>query len=147
MEGDEVERINSIKHWVGEKNWFPCGQCHKIFEIYRDLDHHVRKCRSAVTKRVIISKESGYKCDICLKSHSSLDAFKSHVFEDHSEIEVQAVYNRSVEAMIDNKQLGRLRSPIMTMISKDKFHSYVEFLLFKELQFSRKDLSFLFSYI
>jgi hypothetical protein len=71
-------------------------------------------------------------------------ALMNHVFSRHSDIEVQAIYNCSLEKFVGRRQLERLRAPLMTAIVKQKFVQIAENLLSDKHPFRSSELDFTF---
>ena len=85
-----------------------------------------------------------YSCNICFREHSTSYDFKRHLFLKHSDLEVRAKYNRTMEEMVGPYALKRIREPLMTMIKNDKFMPLVTTLLSSRAPFDMTKLSRIF---
>jgi uncharacterized C2H2 Zn-finger protein len=82
-EGEEGQQLPD-----GGDGVMACPRCDSKFNHAWKFTRHLKQCRSDQSTRVIVKKEDGYKCDICLTPVKDLKAFKNHVFKLHDEIQV-----------------------------------------------------------
>ena len=92
-------------------------QCGHGFDTKSKLSKHEPRCRLASSNYIKVKTAGSYPCQICPTSFESPWAFKQHIFDNHTDVEVQVAYNRDVEAVIGAKMLQRIRTPLLNAIS------------------------------
>jgi hypothetical protein len=103
------------------------------------------KCRKSSSQCIRQQDADEYPCQICQKVYYHKNALRNHIFGRHSEIEVQAIYQCSIEKFMGNRQLQRLRAPLMSAIIKQKFTQYADSLLSDKQPFRTSELDYTFS--
>ena len=77
----------------------------------------------------MVKVEDEYQCHICDSQFVPRMAYKRHVFEQHTEDEVQNFYQRSVLKEIGNCFLKRIRSSVLHKIELGQWQSYTMSIL------------------
>jgi hypothetical protein len=60
---------------------------------------------------------------------NNAEALKHHVFRYHPEIDVKVAYKKSVEKLIGERIIGRLRQSLFLKVEKGRFDDFVEEVL------------------
>jgi hypothetical protein len=110
---EKVYKLKNQKDIEADKRNLRCNCCKKQFLTPWELTKHEGRCHREDSSWVKVKNNDVFSCTICKKSHDTMDAFKTHLFFTHSDIEVKAKYNRPLEKMIGKHMLKRLREPIL----------------------------------
>jgi hypothetical protein len=70
-------------------------------------------------------QDGAWKCRICNLALDDLVSFKKHVFVMHNDIEAQSKYQRSIQDLVGNKQMERMRAPIVRMATLGTLDDYL----------------------
>ena len=100
------------------------------------------KCHQKSAKYIKKQLDGKPTCLICKKEYINSSQVRNHIFSRHSDIEVQAVYETTLEKFLGKYELKRLRAPLMTTITKWKFIEFVESLLSDKKPFQSSELEF-----
>ena len=125
-----------------EASIYSCKQCNKLFELEWELKRHAMQCRLASSSFVRIKKDGWYHCGICPNKERSPFLLKSHVFREHSEAQVQATYNRSMESFIGKNVLDRLQTNILKMIKNGQLDPMIVKLLSRSEPFDDANIKY-----
>jgi hypothetical protein len=79
-----------------------------------------------------VKDDDYYPCLMCGEEFESIRRFKQHVFLYHSDIEVKSKYNSSLEKLVGNCELKRIREPLMNRIRNTLFTELVEGVISKK---------------
>ena len=93
-----------------------CKRCMKTFKLQWELNRHIKQCRTASSSHVKTKRGGWYHCDICPDKERSSYLLKSHVFHEHTEAQVQATYNRTMERFLGNSALTKLRKNMLLFL-------------------------------
>jgi len=105
----QVVKQNSITEWSGNPNIVKCKSCDKQFDSGWERNRHSAKCRASSAKWLRVRAAGKYLCEICNVKIEGRHQIKSHIFERHCEMEVQAKYGRSIESFVGVYEMARLR--------------------------------------
>ena len=95
---------------------FKCSACCRQYEGKWEAKRHEKRCRPSSSNRVCVKKDGAYPCEICEKRLTTLEQFKLHIWEAHSEVEVRGRYNRGLEDVIGHKFILRYRHKLFRSI-------------------------------
>jgi len=90
---------------------FPCNICHKVFFTKWELNHHHGDSHQPGITRVRAGKPGEYPCLVCHQVKKSRAELNKHIFKQHSDVEVFSKYAKTVEELVGNYQMRRLRAP------------------------------------
>lgn len=121
----EVEARSSQLEFLGHKSLLQCMTCDKGFETKKQLTRHEKDCGRTDTAWKVIKEGGAWPCKVCDQAFETPYLFKQHLFESHSDVEVRAVYQRSIQAIIGRSILKQLRLPAFTAIRKGTFYKYI----------------------
>ena len=85
-----------------------------------------------------VVRQNGWECSICRATGDSSVEFKTHIFYNHNDQEVEEKYQRSWNSLLSKSYLNRLRKKLLTNIKTGRFD--VLWFMFSE-QNSKTNLS------
>ena len=86
-----------------------CNLCDRDFHSDFYLKRHVEGVHKDQEKHNVLKVDDEYKCKMCGKCFADKNHFKKHIYLYHSDIEVKAKYNRTLEFFIGEWSLKRIR--------------------------------------
>ena len=92
-----MKQLISKRKALYDGNPFECELCQKPFETEWEQKKHKFDCRLPEANRIIVKMDDKYSCSICFREHLNSYDFKKHLFLRHSDLEVRAKYNRTME--------------------------------------------------
>jgi hypothetical protein len=118
----------------------PCDRCNKAFPTKWELNRHKRDCRPDAAQYLRLKLKDHYPCRLCHQQFNKIREFKKHLFLRHTDVDVKAKYNRSLEDMIGKQLLNEYRTPLMNTIRMGKFQDFTLRLLNKRLPFTTEGI-------
>jgi hypothetical protein len=100
---------------------FSCLLCDKSFDARWKLNHHNGRCHQPEVSRVVAGKPGEYKCNICQSTSETRASWNRHMLFHHNDVQVYARYSKTVEELIGDYQMGRLRGPLFSAIMTGKW--------------------------
>ena len=74
-----------------------------------------------------------------------MDQWKKHLFDTHNDIDIIGKYKRDIESLVGQYLMNRYRQPILTMLRRGQFDSYVVKLIDPNLVPLRKNVKYDFN--
>ena len=99
----------------------PCERCEKAFPTKWELNRHLKKCRPDASQWLRLKLKDHYPCNLCHQQFTTSRDFKKHIFLRHTDVDVRAKYNRSLDDVVGKAQLKEFRKPLMNTLRKGKF--------------------------
>jgi hypothetical protein len=127
--GGEVERQSSRNEFRGKPNLLSCELCGNSHSTKWALKRHAKNCRQPDCNYIRVGKSGEYPCSVCHQVLSSRKLFNEHIFNTHSDPDVQAKYRKSVEDLLGAWTMNRLRTMVFTAIYSGKWDCLIGRLL------------------
>ena len=95
-----------------------CCFCYKEFGTPFYLKRHIERKHQEVSKRQKLKEDDNFSCRICHFNSDQKEEHFRHIFLLHSDIEVRSKYNCSLEYLLGDYMLKRIRKPIFSRVQK-----------------------------
>jgi hypothetical protein len=90
-----------------------CNKCGKHFEKHWELNKHKNYCRKPKTNRNLLKQGEAWPCDFCPEKFPSGWRLRRHALERHTNREVRARFEKSIQEWVPAKELTRFRDKIV----------------------------------
>ena len=110
---------------------FKCDKCSHTFKYQWILNAHQKICSRDKKKHIKFKYDGCYTCLICGDESNNIEKFKLHLFTTHTDIEAQAKYEKSIESLIGDSFMKKLREPVFKKITEGSLDKYIIKLLGK----------------
>ena len=108
---------------------YQCKVCTKNFDERWKAEIHSDKVHNCSKKYNHLKVGNKWLCVICKFSAETKHLLKTHIFQQHTEVEVYKLLDKSIDEYIGLEKITRLRVVAFNSIASEKYDGYIFSLL------------------